>query len=872
MPESSASRASPPVWHALPVDECLSVLCTHRGGLTADDAERRLADLGPNALPSPPRRPAWRRLLAQFHNVLIHLLLVAGVAAAALGHPVDAAVIFGVVVVNALIGFVQEGKAQHAMEAIGRMLAPKARVLRDGHRRTLDAECLVPGDVVLLKAGDRVPADLRLIESQGLRIDEAALTGESVPVEKCTATVAEDTALAERVGMAYAGTMVAGGQGVGVVVATANATELGRISALLGRVQPLTTPLLRQIEHFGRRLSVVIVSLAVAMVVLGWLLHDTPLLAGFMAGVALAVAAIPEGLPAIITITLAMGVRRMAARQAVIRRLPAVETLGAVSVICTDKTGTLTCNELVAARIGLADAAWAAEQAGARAPALLEAAVLCNEAAADGHDGDPIERALIRLAQAAGVDVAARREAHPRLALLPFSSDYKFMATRHPGRICLKGAPETVLARCDRQRVGDDEQPLDTDHWHALLDAMARDGLRVLALAEKRLDDDAACLDLAMVERGLCLLGLVAFIDPPRPEVPDAIAACRSAGIAVKMITGDHAATAAAIARALEIAGDDGVLTGPELDRLDDRALAERVEAVNVYARATPEHKLRLVTALQACGRVVAMTGDGANDAPALKRADIGVAMGIKGTEAARQAAEMVLADDNFATIVAGVEEGRGVYDNIRKALMFILPTNAAQALIILLAVLAGLAVLPLTPVLILWVNLVTSVTLALSLAFEPLEAGVMKRAPRSPTQGLLGGYIVWRVVFVGALLTAMSFAGFLLWVDGGGEPALARTVALNMLVAGSVAYLFNSRRWTAPGWTPEALLANPWAWLSVAVLALLQAAVTYWPPAQAVFGTQGLGWREWGWIAALSAALFIVVELEKAWLRRWMN
>ncbi len=869
MPESPASRASSPAWHALPVDECLSVLCTHRGGLRGDDADRRLAEYGPNALPSAPPRPAWQRLLAQFHNVLIYLLLVAGVAAAALGHPVDAAVIFGVVVVNALIGFVQEGKAERAMEAIGRMLAPKARVLRDGHRRTLDAERLVPGDVVLLKAGDRVPADLRLIESHGLRLDEAALTGESVPVEKRTTAVAEDAALAERVGMAYAGTMVAGGQGAGVVVATASATELGRISSLLGRVQTLTTPLLREIARFARALSVAIVTVSAAMVALGWGLHGTPLAEGFMAGVALAVAAIPEGLPAIITITLAVGVQRMARRHAVIRRLPAVETLGVVGVICTDKTGTLTRNELEAAQIGLADGAHAADRPAGEARTLLEAAALCNEATAGGEEGDPIERALIRLTQAGGIDVAALRQAHPRLALLPFSSDYKFMATRHPGRICLKGAPETVLARCDRQRVGEGEQPLDPEHWHALLDAMARDGLRVLALAEKRMGDDQARLEPAMVEGGLCLLGLVAFIDPPRPEVPDAIAACRSAGIAVKMITGDHAATAAAIARALQIAGDDQVLTGPELDRLDDQALAARVEAVNVYARTTPEHKLRLVAALQARGRAVAMTGDGANDAPALKRADIGVAMGIKGTEAARQAAEMVLADDNFATIVAGVEEGRGVYDNIRKALMFILPTNAAQALIILLAVLAGLAVLPLTPVLILWVNLVTSVTLALSLAFEPLEAGVMKRPPRSPSQGLLGGYIVWRIVFVGALLTAMSFAGFLLWTDDGGEPALARTVALNLLVAGSAVYLFNTRRWLAPGWTPEALLANPWAWLSVAVLALLQAVVTYWPPAQAVFGTQGLGWHEWGWIAALSAVLFVVVEIEKAWLRR---
>jgi magnesium-transporting ATPase (P-type) len=887
MTEPPVAERSQPEWHARAAAAVLAELDSSPAGLAGDEAARRGAAGGPNALPAPPPRPAWRRLLGQFNNLLIHVLLAAGVAAALLDHAIDAAVIFAVVLINGLIGFVQEGRAERAMEAIGGMLAPRARARRDGGWQRIDATGLVVGDVVLLKAGDKVPADLRLIDSHGLRVEQAALTGESVPVGKRVGELPPATPLAERACMAYAGTLVAAGQGSGVVVAIGRATELGHISALLERVDTLTTPLLREIARFAQWLTVITLVLAGLMVLAAALLHDMDPVDGFLAGVALAVAAIPEGLPAIISITLAIGVQRMGRRNAVIRRLPAVETLGAVSTICSDKTGTLTRNELVASDVVLASGALPADRLheyGAAARGLLETAVLASDAHPGATGGDPLEHALVELAAAAGVDVEALRDANPRDALLPFSSELKLMASLHGDRLCVKGAPERVIDRCDRQRGTAGPVPIEPAAWQGRLGELAAAGLRVLAIAERScasgeiaargalpIEDGPhspeACpgLDLTGLVAGqLELLGLVAFIDPPRPEVAAALQACRTAGIAVKMITGDHVETASAIARQLGIVGRAPALTGPQLDAMADHQLADAVERVAVFARTSPEHKLRLVSALQARGQVVAMTGDGANDAPALKRADIGVAMGIKGTEASRQAAEMVLADDNFATIVAGVEEGRGVYDNIRKALMFILPTNAAEAMVILLAVSAGLA-LPITPVQILWINMATAITLALALAFEPLEAGVMRRPPRPMRRGLVTPYVGWRILWVGVVLTLASFGLFLVEMGDSGDEALARTAALNMLVAGELVYLFNCRRWVAPGYTREALFANPWAWGSVGMLLLLQGALTYWPPLQRVFGTVGLGLWEWLWIAVLALTLFVLVELEKA-------
>jgi calcium-translocating P-type ATPase len=851
-------QASGAPWHALTATEIRERLGVGPGGLGDGEASHRLERFGANRLKTAPRRPAWRRLLEQFQSVLIQVLLVAAVVTALLGDHVDAIVILAVVVINAVIGFIQEGKAESAMAALSKMLALKARVMREGRWQTIDAEQLVPGDHVALKTGDRVPADLRLVEAHGLRAEEAALTGESLPVSKQVDPVAADAMLADRRSMAWAGTWVAGGQGVGVVVATGSATELGRISDLVSHVEAMATPLMAQLAVFARRLSIAIVAFAAVMVGVGVFVHGFSFGDSFIGGVAVAVAAIPEGLPAILTIALAVGVRRMATRHVIVRRLPAVETLGSVDVVCSDKTGTLTRNQLEVARVLLPPEGLVPE---ADSHDVLEAAVLASDAPPGGSDGDPLERALVAHAEREGLDVAGVRTAHPRDALLPFSAEHKLMAIRAGGVVYAKGAPEAIL-----QRSASVAESGDADYWNAMIEELAREGLRVLAIARMP-DRHEGPLTLESIDHRLELLGLVAFEDPPRDEVPAAIASCRQAGIRVKMITGDHPATARAIAERCGIEVDSGVLSGRELDRLDDEAIAARVRDVHVFARTTPEHKLRLVRALQTHGHSVAMTGDGANDAPALKQADIGVAMGQRGTEAARNAAEMVLADDHFASIVAGVEEGRGVYDNLRKAIAFILPTNAAQALVIFVAVMLGIGVLPLTPVLILWVNLVTAVTLALALSVEPREPAAMLRPPRPRDARLLDRFIVIRILWVGAVLTAAAFAGFHAVLDAGGELAQARSMALNVLVAGEIAYLLNCRYWTAPAWqrgTP-----NPWVWISIAILVVLQAGITYWAPMQAIFGTAGLSGGQWLAIAGSAVVLFLLVEVEKAVHRR---
>ena len=863
----------PTAWHALDPDELEARLDVDGNGMSAQEATRRLDVHGANVLPQPPKRPALLRLLAQFHNVLIYVLMAAGVIAALLGEWIDTAVILAVVLINAAIGFVQEGKAERAMEAIGDMLAPRARVKRDGKWQEIDAENLVPGDLVRVKAGDRVPADIRLLECHDVRVDQAALTGESLPVDKHPDAVGLHTELADRDCMIYSGSMTTNGQATGLVAVTGSATELGRISNMLSEVETLTTPLLQRINRFARALTIVIVIFSALAVSAGALVHDLALADGLLAGIALAVAAIPEGLPAIITITLAIGVQRMASRQAIIRRLPAVETLGSVSIICSDKTGTLTRNELRARRIALS--------AGERKPEsdalddqasqrLLRTAVLCNDHE-PGHDGgDPLERALIELAEDQGMDIAAVRGDNTRLALIPFSSDHKYMASLSKGLLTVKGAPEAILAHCSRQYDGDEASSLDPDYWQQRLDEMAAKGLRVLGFAEKTLDEAQTSLNS---DRDLCemtLLGLIGFADPPRAEVPEAINACQSAGIKVKMITGDHATTALAIARELRLTGADGkAISGREIDAMDDAQLELASLENDVFARATPEHKLRLVKALQAHGEVIAMTGDGANDAPALKRADIGVAMGIKGTEASRQAAEMVLADDNFATIVNGVEEGRGVYDNIRKAVLFVLPTNAAQAAVILLAVLAGMT-LPITPVQILWVNMAIAITLALSLAFEPLESDIMQRQPRPLQQGLISSFILTRILWVGGLLTAGTFLAYHHILDTIEDIDLARTLAVNVLVAGQITYLFNCRRWQQASYTASALLANGWAWASVSLLVLMQLAFTYLPWFQTIFGTTALPPNYWLAVLGFGLLVFSLVEIEKLLTRRF--
>ncbi len=879
-------------WHAWPSEDVVNALETGKKGLSDEEAARRLQEHGPNRLPAARRHGLAMRFLLQFHNMLIYVLIAAAGVTALLGHWLDTAVILGVVVINAVIGVIQEGKAEKALEAIREMLSPQATVLRGGRREQRPAEELVPGDVVVLQSGDKVAADLRLFRVRDLRVDEAVLTGESVPVDKGTDAVDADAELGDRTGMAYSGTLVTYGSAQGVVVGTGSETEIGRISQMLEDVETITTPLLRQVAVFGRWLAVAIIGLAGLTFAFAYFARDYPLAEVFLAAVGLAVAAIPEGLPAIMTITLAIGVQRMAHRNAIIRRLPAVETLGSVTVICSDKTGTLTRNEMTVQSIVLPDRELAVSGVGyapegalegdgepvdpERLPgleSLLAAALLCNDATVkrEGDDwvmqGDPTEGALVTLAMKAGLEPGRLHEALPRVDAIPFESEHRFMATLHHDHqgesvIYLKGAPERVLDMCEGQYAEGETRALDREYWDGQMDRIADRGQRLLALAMKPADSGQGALRFEDVESGLVLLGLVGIIDPPRQEAIEAVASCREAGIRVKMITGDHGRTARAIGKTLGIGDGTTAVTGREVEEVDDEALQGLVEETDVFARASPEHKLRLVRALQASGEVVAMTGDGVNDAPALKRADVGVAMGRKGTEVSKEASAMVLADDNFASIARAVEEGRTVYDNLRKALLFVLPTNGGQAGVIVLAVLAGM-MLPMSPVQILWVNMVTAVTLGLALAFEPTEPGVMKRPPRPPGEPILTAFLVWRVAFVSSLLVVATVTIFLLRLVEG-EEALARTLAVNTLVVCQVFYLVSARFVHTPALGSGLLTGNRWVPASIGAILLLQLLFTYAPPLQLLFDTRGLAAADWAVILVAGFMVFLLVELEK--------
>jgi len=889
-------------WHALEAQVVLQRLGTSRAGLAGREARERLARHGPNCLPGPARQSAFRRLLAQFDNVLIYVLLGAGTVTALLAHWADTSVILGVVVINALIGFLQEGKAERALEAVGRLLSAQAAAIRDGRRVSLAAEDLVPGDLVWLQSGDRVPADLRLIEVRELLVDEAMLTGESVPLAKSTGALPRQTILPERTCIAYSGTLVTAGRGTGVVVATGQATEIGRISGMLGSVQTLSTPLLRQLGRFGRWLTGAILAVAAATFAFGVLVRGYGPGEMFLAAVGLAVAAIPEGLPAVITIALALGVQQMARRNAIIRRLPAVEALGSVTVICSDKTGTLTRNEMTVRSVLSAEHRFQVGGVGYEArgdfslgdldglapvdfPDLMEicrAALLCNDAvghaASDGwhFQGEPTEMALAVLGVKAGLDLTRLVEELPRDDVIPFESGHRFMATLHHDHashrfIYLKGAPEAVLERCSRQRVAGTDRVIDPTLWTQLIDDLGAQGQRSLALAIAPMPGESRSLAFGDVEGGLTLLGLVGMIDPPRREAIEAVAGCRAAGITVKMITGDHARTAQAVAAAIGLSADRPVLTGIEIEQASDETLAAAAQQTEVFARVSPEHKLRLVHALQTRGEVVAMTGDGVNDAPALKRADVGVAMGVKGTEVAKESAEMVLADDNFASIASAVEEGRRVYDNICKSILFILPTNVGEALTILAAVALG-RMLPVTAAQILWVNMVTAVTLALALAFEPVEPGAMRRAPRPPDQPILTGFMLWRVLFVSLIMVGATFGLFLWDRAQGAEIEVARTVAVNTLVVLEAFYLLSTRSLLGPAIRRGGLSGNPKIMLSILVVLGIQLAFTYAGPMNRFFHSVALPAEIWLRILAAGSTVLILVEIEKAILRRWRS
>jgi len=890
-------------WHHLPLDEVIDLLETDpRRGLDVFAVRRRQEQFGPNLITRRRGKSPLVRFLLQFHNPLIYILLVASVITLVLKDAIDAAIIFGVVLVNAILGYLQESRSERAIEALAQTMVTEATVVRAGATTRISATELAPGDLVLLQTGDKVPADLRLIRARELQIAEAALTGESAPVAKAAeVTLERDTPLADRRNMAYASTLVTYGQGAGIVVAIGNATEVGQISGLIATAEELQTPLTRKIARFSLVLLYLILTLA-GLSILVEALRGRPLIDALMAAIALSVSAIPEGLPAAVTVTLAIGVSRMARRRAIIRKLPAVETLGSTTVICSDKTGTLTQNQMTVQRIVVHGACFEVSGAGYRPegeiihhgrpidpaawPALLEclrAGLLCNDSQLVEQQGrwevqgDPTEGALLVVATKAGLRPDAHRAALPRLDAIPFESQRQYMATLHDAGqthvVYIKGASEVLLPLCRAMLDADgSEAALDVPGVQRQVEAMAADGLRVLAFARRAVPATMAYLSHADVATDLVFLGLQGMADPPRPEAIAAVQACQQAGIQVKMITGDHALTAAAIARqigimsAADTSAEPSALTGKQLAALSDAELMGAVDRAVVFARVTPEQKLRLVEALQARGHVVAMTGDGVNDAPALKQADIGVAMGLSGTDVAKEAADMVLTDDNFATIAAAVEEGRGVFDNLTKIIAWTLPTNLGEGLIILAAVVAGLS-LPILPIQILWINMTTVAVLGLVLALEQKEPDIMRRAPRPTDAPILTPELLWRILIVGLLILTGAF-GLFEWEQARGAPlAEARTVAVNVVVFVEVFYLFNCRSLTRSMFS-IGVFSNRWLITGVLVMVLLQLFFTYAPVMHRIMGSAPLDLGAWGRVLAVGVITYAIIEIEK-WSRR---
>lgn len=888
-------------WHNLSAAEVVGILESAADkGLESAEAVRRQEQFGLNRLTQKKGRSPVILFLLQFHQPLVYILLASAGVTTALREWVDAGVIFGVVLVNAVIGFVQEAKAVKAIEALSEAITSSATVLRDNVRRQIPATELVPGDIVLLQSGDKVPADLRLLSSRELQIDESILTGESVPVQKLSGELKEDTLLADRVNMAYSSTLVTYGTAAGVVVASGNSTEIGRINALIAAADILATPLTKKIAGFSGLLLYVILALAAVTFVVGVLRGET-WLNMFMATVALAVGAIPEGLPAAVTITLAIGVSKMARRNAIIRKLPAVETLGSTTVICSDKTGTLTRNQMTVQEVHAGDELFSVSGSGYTpegsfasagkdiapqgSPALLNCLIsglLCSDAVLvkneDGWqiEGDPTEAALVVAALKAGFEREQLCTDFPRLDVIPFESQHQYMATLHGNAdsrvVYLKGSVESVLARCSRAFSSSGALiPLESDDYHLAAAQMAAKGLRVLAFAHAERDSSQVALEHADVAAGMTFLGLQGMIDPPRPEAIAAVRVCQAAGIQIKMITGDHPITAAAIARQIGLISETGgpeqplALNGRDIAAFTDTELIEVVARNTVFARVAPEQKLRLVKALQASGHIVAMTGDGVNDAPALRQANIGVAMGMGGTEVAREAADMLLTDDNFSSIEAAVEEGRGVYDNLVKFITWTLPTNLGEGLVIMAAVFAGVQ-LPITPLQILWINMTTAVLLGLMLAFEPKEPGIMNRPPLDPQQPLLTRELGMRIGLVGFMLLLGSFGLFAWELRQGSSVAAARTCAVNIFVFGEIFYLFNCRSLRHTMFR-IGLFSNRWVLGGVSLMVLLQLLFTYLPVMHTAFGSQPIGLREWVLIISASLGVYLVIEFEK-WLR----
>src|SRR5215469_9498954 len=892
------NRSEVTAWHSIAADEALKLLdSSAQSGLASSDVSGRLEKFGHNRLPEGIKKGPLKRFLMQLNNILVYVLLAAAFVKLMVGVWLDAAIILCVVMINSLLGFIQEGRAEKALDAIRNMLSGKARTLRDRQVRIVPSEDLVPGDMVLLESGDKVPADIRLIEVRNLRTDEAALTGESLPTDKSTAAVSEKATVGDREGMAFSGTLVTSGRGTGVVVATGTSTELGRINQMIATVSTLETPLLRQIKQFGYAITSVIAAVSVIVFLFGHFVRHMPFVEIFQAVVSIAVSAIPEGLPTLITVTLAIGVKRMAQRNAITRILPAVETLGSVSRICSDKTGTLTLMEMMVVSAITAESAYQVTRQGyTSAGQILEdgtpagddpvlklmgrVSMLCNDAElvhADGSwrvEGDPTEGALYPFAVKAGLEQDAERAAFPRADAIPFESEHKFMATLHRDAtgetmMFVKGAPEVILKHCDRQQTKAGQQvALDRERFLMESDRLASQGERVLALAWiENPNVETGSLRAEDLSHNLVLLGLVGLLDPPRPEAIEAVKECHAGGIRVTMITGDHKITAAAIAEMLNIGDGKTAITGAEIEAMDTAMLRERVRDVDVFARASPEHKLRLVKAMQSNKQIVAMTGDGVNDAPALKKSDIGVAMGIKGTEVTKEAAEMILADDNFASITAAVKEGRTVYNNIEKAILFMLPTNVAQGLVIAAAIFLGFT-MPITAPQVLWVNMVTSVALGLVISFEPHELDVMNRPPRAIGRPIVTGFGIWRIAFVGLALLAYTLLAFFWMKSQGASDALARTVAVNAITIGQVFYLLNSRYLLDSSFSVTAHMGNKYLPLGIGAVVILQLLFTYAPPLQAMFGNEAIPLLVWPRLLAGGLLFFAVVEAEKFVIR----
>lgn len=899
MPNSNRLHSAPCAGkkpYQLSVDEVLNNLQSQSSGLTQNEASARLARDGANALPEKAGKPAWLRFLTHFHDVLIYVLIAAAALTAIMGHWVDTAVILGVAVINALIGHVQENNAEKSLKGIRNMLSSAAVVIRNGQHETAPTTELVVGDIVVLRAGDRIPADLRVMEAHNLRVEEAILTGESTVVDKTAEALEGELPLGDRKNLLFSGTTLSAGAGLGVVIATGEATELGHINQMMTAIEKHRTPLLVQMDKLGKAIFSLILAMMVGLFIFSLLLRDMPMGELLLSLISLAVAAVPEGLPAIISIILSLGIQTMARKRAIIRKLPTVETLGAMSVICSDKTGTLTMNEMTVKAIITADknyrvqgnsyeptgeilvendATTAEMRPGSVLETYLRTIDLCNDSQLmrneQGHwgiTGGPTEGALKVLAAKANlpaIDTELRSK-------IPFDSQYKYMATHfrigHDERVLVTGAPDVLFKLCQQQQTATGTEAFTQAHWEAEIARYAKEGLRMVAAAWKPTRADAGTLTHDCLSDGLIFLGIAGMMDPPRPEAIDAISACQQAGIRVKMITGDHPQTAMSIGGMLGIHNSAHAVTGYELEQMDDTALAEAAVTYDIFARTSPEHKLRLVKALQNKGEIVGMTGDGVNDAPALKQADVGIAMGIKGTEVTKEAADMVLTDDNFATIASAVQEGRRVYDNLKKTILFIMPTNLAQGLLIIVALLAG-NLMPLTPVLILWMNMATSATLSFGLAFEAGERNIMRRPPRRPHENVMDGFAIWRVGFVGTLIAASAFMLEAWLQPRGHSPEFIRTVLLQTLVTAQWVYMLNCR--VSDSFSlGRGLLMNKGIWLVSGILLLLQLAIIYVPFLQMMFGTEALPLRYWGITLAIGVALFLIVEIEKPLTRKF--